>query len=137
MKLYKVLGKDYQSIHGGVFDWRPYLDGGWTPRRMPNICVTGYHLVTLRELPDWPGHKLFLAEGNDTWVKEYGKYAYESVRLIREITEYNEELLNRQAVKTRELCSFCKDHLEEDPRDKHPRDIHVFAIEELKERGIL
>lgn len=100
MKYYKVLDKYGRSCHGGDAEWSLPTqndDGTWTPGEwMPEIegelkpCRNGYHVVTLEQLPDWLGERIFEVEPGDEIVHEDNKSVTRTCRLTRECTGWNE-----------------------------------------------
>jgi hypothetical protein len=100
MKYYKVLDKHGCSCHGGEAEWSlptRNADGTWTPGEwMPEIegelkpCRNGYHVVTLEQLPDWLGERIFEVEPGDEIVHEDNKSVTRTCRLTRECTGWNE-----------------------------------------------
>jgi len=100
MKYYKVLDKHGCSCHGGDAEWSLPTqndDGTWTPGEwMPEIegelkpCRNGYHVVTLEQLPDWLGERIFEVESGDEIVHEDNKSVTRTCRLTRECTGWNE-----------------------------------------------
>jgi hypothetical protein len=100
MKYYKVLDKHGCSCHGGEAEWSLPTqndDGTWTPGEwMPEIegelkpCRNGYHVVTLEQLPDWLGERIFEVEVGDEIVHADGKSVVRTCRLTRECTGWNE-----------------------------------------------
>jgi hypothetical protein len=89
MTFYKVLTKNMQSGHNGVFDWTKYAQShDWTPEIAEvSLCSTGYHLTT--QPMQWPlvGMRVFEAEGRGAWETQEDQTAYASVRLLRECPE--------------------------------------------------
>ena len=71
-KYYKVLDERGRSCHGGSAVWSlptRNADGTWTPGDwMPEVggilrlCLTGYHIVTIDQLLDWLGPRIFEVE---------------------------------------------------------------------------
>ena len=100
MKYYKVLDKHGRSCHGGNAEWSLPTqndDGTWTPGEwMPEVrgnlepCANGYHVVTLEQLPDWLGERIFEVEPGDEIVHEDNKSVTRTCRLTRECTGWNE-----------------------------------------------
>jgi hypothetical protein len=100
MKYYKVLDKHGCSCHGGDAEWSLPTqndDGTWTPGEwMPEIegelkpCRNGYHVVTLEQLLDWLGERIFEVEPGDEIVHEDNKSVTRTCRLTRECTGWNE-----------------------------------------------
>ncbi len=100
MKYYKVLGKHGRSCHGGETEWSLPTrndDGTWSPGEwMPPVdgelepCANGYHVVTLEQLPDWLGERIFVAEIGDEVVNGGNKSVTRTCRLTRECTGWNE-----------------------------------------------
>lgn len=100
MKYYKVLDKHGRSCHGGDAEWSLPTqndDGTWTPGEwMPEVrgnlepCANGYHVVTLEQLPDWLGERIFEVEPGDEIVHEDNKSVTRTCRLTRECTGWNE-----------------------------------------------
>ena len=89
--LYKVLGPNGESIHGGTGTW--HLPNGkpgkWMPRvGDPECCERGYHLVEWRALPGWLAANctIYEAEGKGKpHADGSGKAAYPQARLIRRL----------------------------------------------------
>jgi hypothetical protein len=100
MKYYKVLDKNGYSCHGGEAEWSlptRNADGTWTPGEwMPEVegelkpCRNGYHVVTLEQLLDWLGERIFEVEVGDEIVHEDNKSVTRTCRLTRECTGWNE-----------------------------------------------
>jgi hypothetical protein len=100
MKYYKVLDKHGCSCHGGEAEWSlptRNADGTWTPGEwMPEIegelkpCRNGYHVVTLEQLPNWLGERIFEVEVGDEIVHADDKSVVRTCRLTRECTGWNE-----------------------------------------------
>jgi len=99
-KYYKTLDKDGCSCHGGDAEWSLPTqndDGTWTPGEwMPEVegplepCANGYHVVTLEQLPDWLGERIFEVEPGDEIVHEDNKSVTRTCRLTRECTGWDE-----------------------------------------------
>ena len=53
-------------------------------------CLNGYHVVTLEQLPDWLGERIFEVEPGDEIVHEDNKSVTRTCRLTRECTGWNE-----------------------------------------------
>lgn len=90
--LFKVLGPDGESIHGGTATWslpngKP---GAWMPTIAdPACCHRGYHLVALAALPEWVRLRstLYLAEGRGASDTDgSGKTAFAEARLRRPLS---------------------------------------------------
>ena len=64
------------------------IPGEWMPSQPCELCVSGYHLVTVRQAPKWFDARAFLAEGagNQIFVKD--KRVYGRARLLREIRNW-------------------------------------------------
>jgi hypothetical protein len=100
MKYYKVLDKHGRSCHGGEAEWslpQRNEDGTWTPGEwMPEVegplepCANGYHVVTLEQLPNWIGERIFEVEVGDEIVHADDKSVVRTCRLTRECTGWNE-----------------------------------------------
>ena len=90
--LYKVLGPNAQSIHGGKGSWHKPVGkrpGKWMEKiYRPLCCERGYHLVELYSLPEWLAADctIWEAEGKGTSHTDgAGKTAYAQARLIRQL----------------------------------------------------
>lgn len=100
MKYYKVLDKHGCSCHGGGAEWSlptRNADGTWTPGEwMPEVegelepYWNGYHVVTLEQLPNWLGERIFEVEVGDEIVHADDKSVVRTCRLTRECTGWNE-----------------------------------------------
>lgn len=92
MTLYKVLGPNGESIHGGTGTW--FLPKGKRPGKwMPKVehvwvCSSGYHLVTITALPRWLilDCTIWEAEGRGAEDGDaQGKTAFAQARLLRRV----------------------------------------------------
>jgi hypothetical protein len=121
---YKVLGEGGQPYHGGSGVWSlPTLNeqtGEWTPGEwMPPIegalvpCRNGYHLANLRDLPQWFGPRIFVAEYKGRRVDADDKSVVRNVRLVRE-TGWNERTARLFAV---DCVEHALDNMKEPPLD--------------------
>ena len=86
MTLYKVLGPDLRSCHGGDARWVP---GEWQPPiPSPLVCKRGWHLLPRpRDVLDWwvEGAALWEAEGRGEMVAERKKQAWSEARVTRQL----------------------------------------------------
>ncbi len=86
MTLYKVLGPDLRSCHGGDARWVP---GEWQPPiPSPLVCKRGWHLLPRpRDVLDWwvEGAALWEAEGRGEMVAERNKQAWSEARVTRQL----------------------------------------------------
>lgn len=89
MKFYKVLGEDMESTNGGQCNWTL---GEWTDPIEGELipCETGYHLCRKRDLVQYLGPRIFLAEVKGRIVRGRGKVVARQVRLVSEFTTWNE-----------------------------------------------
>jgi len=100
VKYFKVLDENGCSCHGGDAEWSLPTqndDGTWTPGEwMPEIegelkpCRNGYHVVTLEQLPNWLGERIFEAQTGEEIVHADDKSVVRTCRLIREFASWNE-----------------------------------------------
>lgn len=100
MKYYKVLDRDGRSCHGGVAEWSLPTkndDGTWTPGDwMPPVegylkpCANGYHVVSIGQLLEWLGERIFEVEVGDEIVHDDDKSVVRTCRLTRECTGWND-----------------------------------------------
>ena len=100
VKYFKVLDENGCSCHGGDAEWSLPTqndDGTWSPGEwMPPVdgelepCANGYHVVTLEQLPDWLGERIFEVEPGDEIVHADDKSVVRTCRLIREFASWNE-----------------------------------------------
>ena len=85
--LYKVLGEDMRSCHGGDHVWTP---GEWTPTIEPRMCEQGWHLCRGPvQLLEWLGPQIWMAEARGTVVESADKICVASCRIIRRIDAWN------------------------------------------------
>ena len=73
MKEYTIINKTLKTIEGEL-----------------EPCRNGYHVVTLEQLPDWLGERIFEVEPGDEIVHEDNKSVTRTCRLTRECTGWNE-----------------------------------------------
>jgi hypothetical protein len=122
--LYKVLGPNAESIHGGSGTW--HLPNGkpgqWMPKiTEPRCCKRGYHLVELYSLPEWlrANCTIYLAEGKGPKHSDgSGKTAFAQARLVRQLHISEQDL--------RLFAADCADHVlpiyeKQYPKDQRPR----------------
>jgi hypothetical protein len=119
--LYKVLGPNAESIHGGTGQWhkpKGKRPGKWmTVITDPRCCQWGYHLVELQSLPGWltTGCTIYLAEGRGgSHTDGLGKTAFAQARLIRRIGLSEQDL--------RLFAADCAEHVLPIWRSKYPDD---------------
>ena len=129
LNFYKVLDKHGRSCHGGKAEWSLPTqndDGTWTPGEwMPEVegplepCANGYHVVTLEQLLDWLGERIFEVEPGDEIVHEDNKSVVRTCRLTRECTGWDERTVRLFACDCAErvLYLFEARH----PNDRRPR----------------
>jgi Immunity protein Imm5 len=120
-ELYKVLGPNAESIHGGTGQWhkpKGKRPGKWmTVITDPRCCQRGYHLVELQSLPGWltTGCTIYLAEGRGgSHTDGLGKTAFAQARLIRRIGLSEQDL--------RLFAADCAEHVLPIWRSKYPDD---------------
>ena len=65
--------------------------GKWT-ERIPNpvLCQRGYHLTTAAHWAQWANVELWVAEGRGVSVQGDNKVVFESARLVRRVTAWDE-----------------------------------------------
>ncbi len=129
MKYYKVLDKDGCSCYGGNIKWslpKRSEDGTWTPGEwMPEIegelkpCRNGYHVVTLEQLPNWLGERIFEVEVGKEILPDDDKSVVRTCRLTRECAGWNERT-------ARLFACDCAEHVlslyeAKYPDDRRPR----------------
>jgi hypothetical protein len=100
MTLYKTLDANGRSCYGGNTRWSlptRNADGTWTPGEwMPAIvgelvaCENGYHLADDAQVLEWLTKRLFVAEYRGERIDADNKTVVREVRLVREITAWNE-----------------------------------------------
>jgi Immunity protein Imm5 len=122
--LYKVLGPNAESIHGGTGQWhkpKGKRPGKWMDViTNPYCCRRGYHLVELSALPEWlvADCTIYVAEGRgDSHTDGSGKTAFVQARLIRRLYISEQDL--------RLFAADCAEHVlpiwqAEYPDDERP-----------------
>ena len=89
MTLYKVLGEDMRSCHGGDHIWTP---GEWTPPVDPRMCKQGWHLCRgTMQLLEWLGPQIWVAEARGKILESDDKICVESCRIVRRIDAWYED----------------------------------------------
>jgi hypothetical protein len=123
------LDKDGCSCHGGEAEWSlptRNADGTWTPGEwMPEIegelkpCRNGYHVVTLEQLPNWIGERIFEVEVGKEILPDDDKSVVRTCRLTRECTGWDERTARLFACDCAEhvLCLYEAQY----PDDRRPR----------------
>ena len=120
---YKVLAADGCSpIHGGRGKWflpKEKGPGEWMPAVKPVLCKSGYHFVTLDQLPKWIGPTLYEVEVRGEVLRAEDKSVAAQARLIRRVDTWNEKTL-------RLFAADCAEHVlgiyeKTYPNDDRPR----------------
>ena len=100
-RLFKVLNVDGSSCHGGSLQWglpkgRP---GRWHQVSGELIpCENGLHLCREKDLLDWLGPAIFLAEARGERIEETDKVVVREARLVRRIDTWNDRTARLFAV---------------------------------------
>ena len=105
---YKVLDARGCSCYGGTLQWSlPTQDAGgaWTAGDwMPEIdgalrpCANGYHLAEDAQVLEWLHARIFIAETDGEVITGDDKVVVRRVRLLREVTGWNERTARLFAV---------------------------------------
>ena len=120
---YKVLAADGCSpAHGGTGEWflpKGKHAGKWMPAVKPILCKSGYHFVTLNQLPHWIGPTLYELEVRGKILRANDKSVAAQARLIRRVDTWNEKTL-------RIFAADCAEHVlgiyeKMYPNDDRPR----------------
>ena len=123
MVYYKVLAADGCSpIHGGRGKWflpKEKGPGEWMPAVKPVLCESGYHFVTLDQLPKWIGPTIYEVEVRGEVLSAQDKGVATQARLIRRLDTWNEKTL-------RLFAADCAEHVlgiyeKQYPKDERPR----------------
>src|SRR5208282_3366454 len=123
MVYYKVLAADGCSpIHGGRGKWflpKEKGPGEWMPAVKPVFCESGYHFVTLDQLPKWLGPTIYEVEVRGEVLSAQDKGVATQARLIRRLDTWNEKTL-------RLFAADCAEHVlgiyeKQYPKDERPR----------------
>jgi hypothetical protein len=123
MVYYKVLAADGCSpIHGGKGKWflpKEKGPGEWMPAVKPVLCESGYHFVTLDQLPKWIGPTIYEVEVRGEVLSAQDKGVATQARLIRRMDTWNEKTL-------RLFAADCAEHVlgiyeKQYPKDERPR----------------
>ena len=93
--LYKVTGEEGKACHGGSGSWNlPHgkRAGKWMPEVTGPVvpCSNGYHLARRKDLIEWLGPVIWIAEGNGDCVKDDFKVVYRRARLISRVEHWND-----------------------------------------------
>ena len=97
MMLYKVLSEAGQPIYGGSGTWSlptKRADGTWEagewmpPIKRLAMCESGYHVVTLAQLPQWLGPAIYETEVRGEHLDADDKFCWQEVRLMRRIESW-------------------------------------------------
>ena len=115
--LFKVLGADLSSFHGGT--------GRWTVNRWRHVkpplraCSHGLHVVTVNQLPAWLGPTIWRVEVEGARLDEADKIVVERARITTRCDGWNE-------VSARLFAADCAEHVlpifeKARPNDDRPR----------------
>jgi len=89
-KLYKVLGKNGESVNGGHGSWKrncrwmPPIEGELIP------CKNGYHLCRKQDLFDWFGPTIWEAKYRGERLDSGNKVVVREARLLRQLMSWDE-----------------------------------------------
>jgi len=89
-KIYKVLGKNGESVNGGHGSWKrnrhwmPPIEGELIP------CENGYHLCRKQDLIDWLGPTIWEAEYRGERLDSDNKVVVREARLLRQLMSWDE-----------------------------------------------
>src|SRR5208282_4727054 len=93
--------------------------GEWMPAVKPVLCESGYHFVTLDQLPKWLGPTIYEVEVRGEVLSAQDKGVATQARLIRRLDTWNEKTL-------RLFAADCAEHVlgiyeKQYPKDERPR----------------
>ena len=88
MQYFKVLAEGGKSCHGGDADWRP---GEWMPT-IDNLepCMRGYHLCEARDLVEWLGLEIWIAEARGEIIRSKNKTVVSGARIIQKLDNWTD-----------------------------------------------
>jgi len=132
---YKTMMEDGSTIFGrdGWYLPKGKRPGRWMPKVTPQMCVSGYHVCTLEQLPLWIGPAIYEVEVRGEYLSDNSKAVFEQARLIRRVTGWGmNELV--------EWAQQCADHVQgsvaaEDAEyaAEYARDVARYAAESAAE----
>jgi len=86
--LYKVLGDNQKSFHGGSGKW---AKGRWRSVKPPlGACAHGLHLCREGDLLTWLGPTIWLAEAGGERIDQSDKIVVERARIVEKLATWNE-----------------------------------------------
>lgn len=119
-RLYKVTGPNGEAFHGGTGRWALPTAAGpgdWQPA-IPNVtpCQSGYHLVSIDQLPGWLGPRIWVAEFHpDATVIDHGDKLVGSQARLVEATGWDDRT-------ARLFAADCAEHVLHLFEDRYPDD---------------
>jgi len=122
---YKVLNTDGSSYHGGTGVWSLPHDGQpgeWMPKLDADrleLCVYGYHYVTLEHLPQWIGTAIWTVEIRGQHIDGDDKSVTQQARLL--VRQNWDERIARL------YAADCAEHVLPFWEHKYPNDIRPRA----------
>jgi hypothetical protein len=123
MQYFKVLAEGGKSCHGGDADWRP---GEWMPT-IDNLepCMRGYHLCEARDLVDWLGLEIWIAEARGEIIRSKNKTVVSGARIIQKLDNWTDR-------NARLFACDCAEHVlpiwaKQYPSDDRPAQAIVIA----------
>ena len=129
-EFYKVLGENGEAINGGNGSWRlPHgkRPGKWMPPIEGDLepCANGYHLCRKKDLVEWLGPTIWLAEAGGKVVRGGNKVVARRARLIKKFDTWNERTARLFACDCaeRSLIIYEKQY----PDDPRPREAVAVA----------
>ena len=123
MQYFKVLAEGGKSCHGGDADWRP---GEWMPT-IDNLepCMRGYHLCEARDLVEWLGLEIWIAEARGEIIRSKNKTVVSGARIIQKLDNWTDR-------NARLFACDCAEHVlpiwaKQYPSDDRPAQAIVIA----------
>ena len=86
VKYYKYTNPDGTPCNGRTGQWSLPKDGKpgeWMPSVEVDPCNSGYHLCEAKDLLEWSGPSLWIAEGMGKFVRSENKTVFPEARLIK------------------------------------------------------
>jgi len=119
VKYYKVLDTSACSCWVDDFQWHVPKNGKpgkWMPKVKQIIsCIRGYHLCKRKDLIEWLGDNIWLAEGRGESIRGKDTTVFQQARLLKKIERWNKKTM-------RLLAADCAEHVLHIFENKRPND---------------
>ena len=143
-RLFKVLNEDHRPANGGTGEWNLPTDddrpGKWMPPIQGNLipCQNGYHLCREKDLIEWLGPNIYLAECRGDRIDESNKIIVREARLTKHLWTWDDcsaRLFAAECAR-RVLPIYEKDYPSDDRPRKAIEVAEAFAVGDIDDAAV-